>query len=252
MDEILPEWEAFADAAARSRPEAGTWCEAWTVRDIVAHQAGNATELARVLAAHMDGAPVDTRGFEEREAPFRAMADDELWSAAERQVERLAEVAHAAAADLAADTPVGWTGRTMAASWFAEHMREELVLHRWDIAGDDTTATESLAASWMTDHTVIAVGRPLLAKGAAGLDLGPDRRVQGRLRSPGSDDVVVTATPAGNTIERATPTGPATIESDPAARVLFLWGRRPSQPSRWASGAGPESLRAVRTLLSGY
>ncbi|WP_372517622.1 maleylpyruvate isomerase N-terminal domain-containing protein [Mycobacterium florentinum] len=31
------------------RPDSGTWCEAWTVRDIVIHQAGNAEELARVL-----------------------------------------------------------------------------------------------------------------------------------------------------------------------------------------------------------
>jgi hypothetical protein len=65
----FPEWELFADAVARRPPETGTWCEAWTVRDIVAHQAGNAEELARVLAGHLVGEPVETRGFD-REIPF--------------------------------------------------------------------------------------------------------------------------------------------------------------------------------------
>ncbi len=53
-------------AIRRRRAEAwpglrGTWCEAWTVRDIVIHQAGNAEELARVLGAHLAGEPVATR-----------------------------------------------------------------------------------------------------------------------------------------------------------------------------------------------
>ena len=49
-DERFPEWPEFADAVQARRPDAGTWCEAWTVRDIVIHQTGNAEELARVLA----------------------------------------------------------------------------------------------------------------------------------------------------------------------------------------------------------
>jgi hypothetical protein len=68
----FPEWAPFADAVKARRPETGTWCEAWTVRDIVAHQAGNAEELARVLRAHLEGNPVSTRSFEERKPPFRA------------------------------------------------------------------------------------------------------------------------------------------------------------------------------------
>ncbi|MFE9312098.1 hypothetical protein ACFYM5_31335 [Streptomyces sp. NPDC006706] len=43
-----------------------------------------------------------------------------------------------------------------------------------------------------------------------------------------------------------------TIESDAATRVLLLWGRRPADPTRWHSTAGPEALRRVRTLLGGY
>jgi hypothetical protein len=50
----------------------------------------------------------------------------------------------------------------------------------------------------------------------------------------------------------ADPEGPATLETDAAARVLLLWGRRPGDPSRICSGAGPDILGQVRRLLSGY
>lgn len=151
-----------AEAVERRRPEAGTWCEAWTVRDIVIHQTGNAEELARVLGGHLGGEPVPTRGFEEREAPFRALANADLWSAFVERMARLDEVA-AAAEELPDDTDVAWTGRTMKVPWFAEHMREELVLHGWDITGDDEAAQQRLGQWWMTEHSVQAVGQPLLS-----------------------------------------------------------------------------------------
>ena len=252
VSEVLPEWQPFVAAARERQPDAGTWCEAWTVRDVVAHLAGNAEELARVLTAHVDDAPVGTRGFDEREAPYRAMNDADLWSAFIDQAERLAEVSQAAVSDVGGDAEVGWTGRTMKVSWFAEHMREELVLHRWDLTGDDATATGALDQPWMTEHSVLAVGGPLLARGAAGLNLGDAGRVEGRLRVEGTDDIVVTATRESHTIGFASPQGAATVESDAATRCLFLWGRRPANPTRWRSSAGPATLAQVRRLLSGY
>ena len=162
----FPEWQPFADAVQQRRPDAGTWCEAWTVRDIVVHQAGNAEELARVLGAHLEGEPVGTRGFEEREAPLRALNDADLWDALQDRMAALNEVA-VAGDEVPADTDVPWTGRTMKVPWFAEHMREELVLHGWDITGDcdgQAALRTALSEPWMTTHSVFAVGRPLLAK----------------------------------------------------------------------------------------
>lgn len=155
--ERFPEWQPFVDAVQQRRPDAGTWCEAWTVRDIVVHQAGNAEELARVLGAHLTGEPVATRGFEEREAPLQAMNETDLWAALHRSMALLNEAAEAADA-VPADTDVAWTGRTMKVPWFAEHMREELVLHGWDITGDDVVVSAD------TDSTSIGLvdpdGRP--------------------------------------------------------------------------------------------
>ncbi|WP_374024898.1 maleylpyruvate isomerase N-terminal domain-containing protein [Mycobacterium sp. HNNTM2301] len=248
-DDRFPEWRPFVDAVQQRRPDAGTWCEAWTVRDIVIHQAGNAEEIARVLAAHLEGEPVGTRGFEEREGPLRALTDSDLWDALFDRMATLNRVAAAADA-VPQDTDVAWTGRTMKVPWFAEHMREELVLHGWDITGDDAAARARLAEPWMTTHSVLAVGKPLLAKGAK--RLAPGERVEARLRVPAGDDVVVSGEAGRTAIELAEPEGPATLETDPAARVLLLWGRRPADPSRICSRVGPQTLGRVRGLLSGY
>ena len=245
----FPEWQPFVDAVRQRGPHTGTWCEAWTVRDIVIHQAGNAGELARVLGGHLAGEPVPTRGFEEREAPLRAMNEADLWMALHRNMARLNEVAEAAD-DVPADTDVAWTGRTMKVPWFAEHMREELVLHGWDVTGDDAAAQARMAQPWMTTHSVLAVGKPLLVRGVK--QLAPGERVEARLRVDGADDVVVSADSEATTIELADPDGPATLETDAAARVLLLWGRRPGDPSRIRSRVGPEALGRVRALLSGY
>lgn len=87
----------------------------------------------------MAGEPVATRGFEEREAPYRSMSDADLWAALVGRMVELGRVAEAGDT-VPADTQVAWTGRTMKVPWFAEHMREELVLHGWDITGDDEAA----------------------------------------------------------------------------------------------------------------
>jgi hypothetical protein len=248
-DDRFPEWAPFVEAVRGRGPDAGTWCEAWTVRDIVVHQAGNAEELARVLGAHLEGQPVATRRFEEREGPLRALNDADLWDALLDRMATLNEVA-VAAEGVPADTDVAWTGRTMKVPWFAEHMREELVLHSWDITGDEPTAQARLAEPWMTTHSVVAVGRPLLAKGAK--LLSPGERIEARLRADGTDDVVLAADSDQVSIGLAEPEGQATLETDAAARVLLLWGRRPADPSRIRSRAGAEELGRVRGLLSGY
>jgi hypothetical protein len=252
IEDVLPELEVFNRAVQERRPDAGTWCEAWTVRDVLIHQTGNAEELARVLAAHMAGDPVETRGFD-RENPYRALSDADLWSAFHLRCEQLVEVTQAAAQDLSPEEEVAWTGRTVTPPFFAEHMREELVLHRWDLTGDDPVAVHALTEPWMTRHSVDDVGRPLLRRGSTGIDWSERDRIEARLRAPGSEDILVTADAEGGGEMRLVPVhGKATIESDAAVRALLIWGRRPADPSRWHSDAGPQALRELRTLLSGY
>jgi len=63
-------------------------------------------------------------------------------------------VSEIAVHDLPADAAIMWTGRQVAPGFFVEHMREEMVLHRWDMTGDDATAVGSLMQPWMTSHSV--------------------------------------------------------------------------------------------------
>jgi hypothetical protein len=134
--------------------------------------------------------------------------------------------------------------------WFAEHMREELVLHEWDIVGDQAGTRARLAQPWMTTHSVVAVGKPLLAKGAKLLD--PGERVNARLRVAETDDVLVTAGDGTTSIELAKQEGPAALETDAATRVLLLWGRKPADPARIRSRVGPQALGRLRRALVGY
>ncbi|WP_245850583.1 hypothetical protein [Mycobacterium angelicum] len=96
----------------------------------------------------------------------------------------------------------------------------------------------------------MAVGRPLLAKGVK--RLRPGEHIDARLRVPDADDVVISADAGRATIALAEPRGPATLETDAAARVLLLWGRRPGDPARICSRVGPAALGRLRRLLSGY
>ncbi|MBV8196002.1 MAG: maleylpyruvate isomerase N-terminal domain-containing protein [Candidatus Dormibacteraeota bacterium] len=246
----MPEWAAFEEVMTSRRPDHGTACEAWTVRDIAAHQAGNAEELTRVLRAHLSGDVVpQTRSFEEREQPYRAMNDVDLHRALVDRMKELAQVGEEAAVG---DTEalVAWTGRHMRVRWFLEHMREELVIHRWDIAGDDDLSTTFLSSSWFTEHSVVAVGRPLLMRGYE--RWSGDRVFSARLRSEACDDVVVSVAPDGPRIELASAVGEAVLETDAAARALLIWGRRPADCSRIRSDAGFAALGATRRLLAGY
>jgi hypothetical protein len=249
--ELIPEWTWFLEAVISHRPEQGTACAAWTVRDLVAHNAGTAEELARVLGAHLTGGPVPpTRPPGQRgERALRQLSNADLLEVLEREMLHLASVL-LEAERVEQEHYVPWAGRKMKVTWFGEHMREELVLHRWDITGDDEVSTRLLNEPWVTEHSVVAVGKPLLRRGLERLDTG--RRVSARLRCDGHDDVILVAGAGSTVIELGPPEGSATLVTDAAARALLLWGRQPSDPARIMSTAGPAALGATRALLSGY
>jgi hypothetical protein len=107
-------------------------------------------------------------------------------------------------------------------------MREELVLHGWDITGDDAAAQARMAQPWMTTHSVLAVGMPLLAKGAKQLRSG--ERIEALLRVADADDVVVDADANRTTIRLADPDRPP-------------WKPTPQRVSCCCGAAGPPTHR---------
>jgi hypothetical protein len=252
MIERSAEAEAFFAAIEVTAPEVVSACDGWTAHEIAAHVTGNAVEITRHLEPYLQGDPVPkTRSFEEREAPLQALAHADLLARLDRDEQRM----RAVLADVLAREPeavIPWTGRQMAVAKFVPHMRNEHALHRWDIAGDDLISLELLAESELAEHSVGVLGAILLVAGRKH-DPDPDSDFRVRLRSDGQPDLLVTVERGDATLvwaddERDEPW----VELDPAARQLFIWGRRPDDRGRLRSHLAQPDLARLQSLLSGY
>src|SRR5579863_10298169 len=126
----------FMSTLSGADPFQVTACAGWTVHDITAHLAAGSQEIADLIEEHLAGRPPrPTRGFAEREAPYRALAPETLRARFSEQVDRAVN-ARGLLAELP-DRTVRFTGRSMTAAEFATHSRSERALHRWDIVGRD-------------------------------------------------------------------------------------------------------------------
>ncbi len=74
-----------------------------------------------------------------------------------------------------------------------------------------------------------------------------------RLRSGGQPDLLVTVEQGDATLVWAEDEwDEPCLELDPAARQLFIWGRRPDDRGRIRSHLAQEDLARLQALLSGY
>jgi uncharacterized protein (TIGR03083 family) len=250
-----PELRALADVLGDLEPAAPTACADWTVHDLVAHLAAGAKEVAELVEAYLAGQPArPTRGFDERERPFRACTHPELLVALAEQSRR-----KIAALDVLAGrgdrAAVAFTGTTMTATQFQTHARSEAALHRWDLVGDDSVSDQLLSQPELTRHAVnVLNAMPVLDESARiGRSPAPRRIV---LTSSGQPDVVIETGSAGVRfalveVEDGGGNGPAKgdirLATDVANRLLVLWGRRSSQRqlSIETDGVGFEAIEPV-------
>jgi hypothetical protein len=192
-----------------------------------------------------------TRSFEEREAPLRDLAHADLLARLDRDEQRM----RAVITDVLAREPeaiIPWTGRQMAVAKFIPHMRNEHALHRWDVAGDDSTSLALLAESDLVEHSVTVLGAILLVAGRK-LDPDPDSDFRVRLRSGGQPDLLVRVERGDATLVWADDgRDEPCVELDAAARQLFIWGRRPDDRGRLRSHLAQPDLARLQALLSGY
>src|SRR5437016_1495028 len=135
-------------------PLSPTACAGWTAHDVAAHLAAGAKEVADLIEESLAGRPQrPTRGFDEREAPFRALTHDEL------RDELVAEnrrkfAAYRALADRSEDPAITFTGVRMTPDEFETHSRSEASIHRWDLVGGDDVSADLLAQPDLTAHAV--------------------------------------------------------------------------------------------------
>lgn len=245
------EAEAFISAIRGVPSDAVSACSGWTAHEVAAHMAAGAAEVIRHLEPHLQGYQVpQTRGFEEREAPYRQCEPAHLCDCLD-QNERVMRELITSVLDSDPEAVIPWTGRHMAVAKFVPHMRNEFAIHRWDIAGDDATSMDLLSQAELTEHAVQVLGKMLLAKGSQRLSGKED--LVARLRTRGTADVrlEVASGQAALNITDDQADEPY-IEMDAAARTLFLWGRRPSPPARIRSHLPVKDLEVVQSLLAGY
>ena len=219
---------ATLDEVASTAPTA---CAGWSAHNIAAHLAAGSKEIADLIEDKLAGrAERPTRGFSEREAPFIALADDELRHAMATQGQRkLAAVAALADSD---DPAFQFTGRSFTVAQLFTHSRSEAALHRWDVAGDDDLSDRLLTQAELTRHAVDVLNSlPSLweAPGWRAEHAGVTDRLRIVLRSPDTADIVYERTPHGarfEIIDDGPASGDALVSTDAANRLLTIWGRR--------------------------
>jgi Mycothiol maleylpyruvate isomerase N-terminal domain len=220
-------------------PHRLTACRGWTAHELVAHLAAGAAEEADIIEAHFAGVARPTRGFEEREPPYRALPDDDL---RDRLVEEAARLS-VGLEQLARveDDRVVFTGREMSAADLAMHSRSECSLHRWDLVGRDDVGWAMLSQAALTTHAVgVLSAMSTLAEAPVNRVHADGRDVRVILRSAPHDDVVVTIADATLTLglQPISETAPD-VELDAAARLLLLWGRREASARIDLHATGP-------------
>ena len=216
-------------------PSAPTACTGWTAHDIMAHLAAGSKEIADLIEEKLDGKQTrPTQAFEDREIPFRTLPHDELRAAWARHVQRKTE-AQKALADGGEDTTFDFTGTTLTAAQCITHSRSEAAIHRWDITGSDTLSVELLAQPELTRHAVSVLNSMPILNESARTRAAQGHRLPLRiaLRAPGQPDVALAADVDGNAhfemVEEGAARGDAIVRTDPAHRLLVLWGRRSSK-----------------------
>ncbi len=149
---------AFLETLRRVRNTDPTRCEGWTVHELLAHLAAGSAEIADLANLPLQGVgPVRaTRGFEEREAPYRLMRPMQLRRSFVREGMR----ATAAIIMLEqAGRDLEFTGIALSPQSLLLHCESELIVHRWDITGDDDVSLQGLARRDIQEHTLTTIAK---------------------------------------------------------------------------------------------
>lgn len=245
------ESEAFVSALQVSSSQSMTACVGWTAHELVAHVASGADAFARQIEAYLAGEPVPEFGsWQARELPLRAMPSDRLGEfliQADKRMDAAFSTLLARDRSMAVDE-IGW-GLPIAE--LVNHMRQEYAIHRWDVVGDDDEGRELLSSPDLVRHSVELLSDSLLS-GLSREDPSAEPMTV-RLRSEGSDDVVLTVDHGQGTLGLGKPVdAPDVITTDPASRLLLIWGRRPTPAARMSTTLAPERLARTQALLAGY
>lgn len=212
-------------------PTAPTACTGWTAHHVAAHLAAGSREIADLAEDRAAGRPPrPTRTFEAREAPYRAMPYGDVLEEMVVQTRRKL-AAYEAIATVCDEPDIDFTGTSISVDELTTRSRSEAALHRWDPVGDDALADVLLADPDLTAHAVKVLNRmPTLAESARSIAgrAAAHRSPRIVVRAPGRPDVALDTAGHGRVeLGGSEPlAADVTVTTDPANRLLALWGRR--------------------------
>jgi uncharacterized protein (TIGR03083 family) len=238
---------AFAETVGGTPSNRVTACKGWTAHDILAHAVAGGGEIARLVGIHLAGEPVPaTTSFEEREPAFRALPYNDLVDlvSAGGILDLLAAMAEQ-------NGSLEFTGWVMDADTLALHVRSELAIHRWDIAGSDPTSIDLLSQPELIAHAVRAINHFdfIDERAAARTRHSGANALDFRLRVEGQPDVVIHASTESTELFLAEPNDSPALNTDAAARLLMLWGRQPPAIHRNVSDLDKAALVRLHDWL---
>jgi Mycothiol maleylpyruvate isomerase N-terminal domain/MDMPI C-terminal domain len=234
MSETPNPIEEFMKTLSTLPANAPTSCEDWTVHEVVAHLAAGIEECAELMEDVLNGVPVrPTRYFDEREAPYLAMPDDEC----REKLVGIVDRSFAALEGLAAvgqDATVEFFDRPWTAAQLGTHAGNEFAVHRWDMIGDDEIGDVLMSPPQVTQSAFQTLNTlPMLdeapAARTARAGLTNTRVV---LRCAEQPDIALVAGESGQAYLQMSACGPldgdVVVTTDAVNRLLTLWGRRSS------------------------
>ena len=250
--EVRAEADAFFATLDTVSPQAVTACRGWTAHEVIAHLASGADALANQIEAHFEHRAIPEFGaWEQRELPYQAIADHLLRGRLVEAEQRMS-AAFGGLLKTGPETTVEQIGFGFPIGELVLHMRQEFAVHLWDLAGDNAETVRLLGQPELLAHSVRMLSQSLMANGLE-RDPHPGAALSLRVRCAGHPDLLVTVQAGRGQMALVPPSGAAdVIVTDPAARLLLVWGRHPSDSRRVRSLLPPDALMRVQTILAGY
>ncbi|HLI29212.1 MAG TPA: maleylpyruvate isomerase family mycothiol-dependent enzyme [Chloroflexota bacterium] len=227
--------------------DSSSWCEGWSVREVVAHLAEGVDRFTQQVRGALAGQPIEFAMAERdaRRQVVKALPPAELINELKRRTGGFYEYLESLTPEQLTTPRVPMAAGLTAPLAIAYLRLQEPAIHRWDILAptqpDATLDPDS--AALLIDYVLGNASRQTRPEALAGLDATYHLQVEG----PGGGRVIITCREGKATVARAADSGPVALTLSTEALVRLLWGRMAIERAleRGVLRGDPEAARAL-------